>query len=188
MFHGVETQHSTAGASGGAGDRCWWWVQAPFLHTGCAFSVSSWGAASEGRFSPPRTTPSSPRTLPASVSRQRRGGEGGPGGSHAPAPSVGCSAPSTRADERRPPLSHAPTALPEQGGCYKGGLAAVRPVLPARKWPHGTAAACGFPQGNSGLGFSIAGGIDNPHIPDDPGIFITKIIPGGAAAMDGRLG
>ncbi|TKS72227.1 Disks large -like protein 3 [Collichthys lucidus] len=35
---------------------------------------------------------------------------------------------------------------------------------------------------------SIAGGIDNPHIPDDPGIFITKIIPGGAAAMDGRLG
>ncbi|NXU53381.1 DLG3 protein, partial [Turnix velox] len=39
--------------------------------------------------------------------------------------------------------------------------------------------------GNSGLGFSIAGGIDNPHIPDDPGIFITKIIPGGAAAMDG---
>uniref|UniRef100_A0A3Q2XFA4 Discs large MAGUK scaffold protein 3 n=1 Tax=Hippocampus comes TaxID=109280 RepID=A0A3Q2XFA4_HIPCM len=42
--------------------------------------------------------------------------------------------------------------------------------------------------GNSGLGFSIAGGIDNPHIPDDPGIFITKIIPGGAAAMDGRLG
>lgn len=43
-------------------------------------------------------------------------------------------------------------------------------------------------QGNSGLGFSIAGGTDNPHIPDDPGIFITKIIPGGAAAMDGRLG
>uniref|UniRef100_A0A8C5SQA7 Discs large MAGUK scaffold protein 3 n=1 Tax=Laticauda laticaudata TaxID=8630 RepID=A0A8C5SQA7_LATLA len=42
--------------------------------------------------------------------------------------------------------------------------------------------------GNSGLGFSIAGGTDNPHIPDDPGIFITKIIPGGAAAMDGRLG
>uniref|UniRef100_A0A672P4B8 Discs large MAGUK scaffold protein 3 n=1 Tax=Sinocyclocheilus grahami TaxID=75366 RepID=A0A672P4B8_SINGR len=42
--------------------------------------------------------------------------------------------------------------------------------------------------GNSGLGFSIAGGVDNPHIPDDPGIFITKIIPGGAAAMDGRLG
>uniref|UniRef100_A0A8D0AA87 Discs, large homolog 2 (Drosophila) n=1 Tax=Sander lucioperca TaxID=283035 RepID=A0A8D0AA87_SANLU len=43
------------------------------------------------------------------------------------------------------------------------------------------------PQGNSGLGFSIAGGTDNPHIGDDPGIFITKIIPGGAAAEDGRL-
>ena len=44
-----------------------------------------------------------------------------------------------------------------------------------------------WPQGNSGLGFSIAGGTDNPHIGDDPGIFITKIIPGGAAAEDGRL-
>lgn len=44
-----------------------------------------------------------------------------------------------------------------------------------------------LPQGNSGLGFSIAGGTDNPHIGDDPGIFITKIIPGGAAAEDGRL-
>uniref|UniRef100_A0A7N8WML6 Discs, large homolog 2 (Drosophila) n=1 Tax=Mastacembelus armatus TaxID=205130 RepID=A0A7N8WML6_9TELE len=43
------------------------------------------------------------------------------------------------------------------------------------------------PYGNSGLGFSIAGGTDNPHIGDDPGIFITKIIPGGAAAEDGRL-
>lgn len=46
--------------------------------------------------------------------------------------------------------------------------------------------ACMF-QGNSGLGFSIAGGTDNPHIGDDPSIFITKIIPGGAAAQDGRL-
>ena len=44
-----------------------------------------------------------------------------------------------------------------------------------------------FLQGNSGLGFSIAGVTDNPHIGDDPGIFITKIIPGGAAAEDGRL-
>ncbi|XP_077963435.1 disks large homolog 2 isoform X29 [Gasterosteus aculeatus] len=42
-------------------------------------------------------------------------------------------------------------------------------------------------RGNSGLGFSIAGGTDNPHIGDDPSIFITKIIPGGAAAEDGRL-
>ncbi|XP_072573725.1 disks large homolog 4-like isoform X2 [Paramormyrops kingsleyae] len=42
-------------------------------------------------------------------------------------------------------------------------------------------------RGNSGLGFSIAGGTDNPHIGDDCSIFITKIIPGGAAAQDGRL-
>uniref|UniRef100_M3ZL11 Discs large homolog 1-like protein n=1 Tax=Xiphophorus maculatus TaxID=8083 RepID=M3ZL11_XIPMA len=47
----------------------------------------------------------------------------------------------------------------------------------------------GFNQqfGNSGLGFSIAGGTDNPHIGEDPSIFITKIIPGGAAAQNGRL-
>ncbi|XP_057194631.1 disks large homolog 1 isoform X16 [Triplophysa rosa] len=42
-------------------------------------------------------------------------------------------------------------------------------------------------RGNSGLGFSIAGGTDNPHIGEDPSIFITKIIPGGAAAQDCRL-
>ncbi|XP_077414051.1 discs large homolog 1-like protein isoform X25 [Vanacampus margaritifer] len=42
-------------------------------------------------------------------------------------------------------------------------------------------------RGNSGLGFSIAGGIDNPHIGEDPSIFITKVIVGGAAAQDGRL-
>ncbi|XP_077053603.1 discs large homolog 1-like protein isoform X49 [Siphateles boraxobius] len=42
-------------------------------------------------------------------------------------------------------------------------------------------------RGNSGLGFSIAGGTDNPHIGEDPSIFITKVIPGGAAAQDRRL-
>jgi len=42
-------------------------------------------------------------------------------------------------------------------------------------------------RGSSGLGFSISGGTDNPHIGDDPAICITKIIPGGAAAVDGRL-
>lgn len=39
----------------------------------------------------------------------------------------------------------------------------------------------------SGLGFSIAGGTDNPHVGDDPDIYITKLISGGAAALDGRL-
>ncbi|KAG7525949.1 disks large-like 1 isoform X4 [Solea senegalensis] len=42
-------------------------------------------------------------------------------------------------------------------------------------------------RGNSGLGFSIAGGTDNPHIGEDPSIFITKVIAGGAAAQDARL-
>ncbi|XP_076323913.1 disks large homolog 1-like isoform X4 [Tachypleus tridentatus] len=42
-------------------------------------------------------------------------------------------------------------------------------------------------RGGAGLGFSIAGGIDNPHIEDDPSIYITKLITGGAAAADGRL-
>nr|CAD7445725.1 unnamed protein product [Timema bartmani] len=42
-------------------------------------------------------------------------------------------------------------------------------------------------RGGAGLGFSIAGGTDNPHIGDDTAIYITKLIPGGAAAADGRL-
>ena len=44
-------------------------------------------------------------------------------------------------------------------------------------------------RGGAGLGFSIAGGTDNPHVSNDTSIFITffKIIDGGAAAHDGRL-
>ncbi|XP_038153079.1 disks large homolog 2-like isoform X2 [Cyprinodon tularosa] len=42
-------------------------------------------------------------------------------------------------------------------------------------------------RGDSALGFTIAGGADNPQINNDPGIFITKITPQGAAAEDGRL-
>uniref|UniRef100_A0A669Q010 Discs large MAGUK scaffold protein 3 n=1 Tax=Phasianus colchicus TaxID=9054 RepID=A0A669Q010_PHACC len=106
-----------------------------------------------------------PLVLQLSLS-QRRGGEGGPGGSHAPAPSH--------------PSSLATHPLPAQSSPTQG--------LTGFWGQRETDAPCAFLQGNSGLGFSIAGGIDNPHIPDDPGIFITKIIPGGAAAMDGRLG
>ena len=40
----------------------------------------------------------------------------------------------------------------------------------------------------AGLGFSIAGGVDNQHIPGDSGIFVTKITEGGAAEVDSRLG
>jgi len=42
-------------------------------------------------------------------------------------------------------------------------------------------------RGGAGLGFSIAGGTDNPHVSNDASIYITKIIDGGAAAIDGRL-
>ena len=38
-----------------------------------------------------------------------------------------------------------------------------------------------------GLGFSIAGGEGNQHVPGDNGIFVTKIIEGGAAQQDGQL-
>lgn len=42
-------------------------------------------------------------------------------------------------------------------------------------------------KGGKGLGFSIAGGIGNQHIPGDNGIYVTKIMDGGAAHVDGRL-
>lgn len=42
-------------------------------------------------------------------------------------------------------------------------------------------------KGEKGLGISIAGGKGNQHIPDSDGIYITKIIPGGAADKDGTL-
>lgn len=40
---------------------------------------------------------------------------------------------------------------------------------------------------SAGLGFSIAGGVGNQHIPGDNSIYVTKIIDGGAAQKDGRL-
>lgn len=42
-------------------------------------------------------------------------------------------------------------------------------------------------KGGKGLGFSIAGGIGNQHIPGDNGIYVTKLMDGGAAQVDGRL-
>ena len=39
----------------------------------------------------------------------------------------------------------------------------------------------------AGLGFSISGGLGTEHLKSDHGIFITKIIPGGAADLDGKL-
>lgn len=40
---------------------------------------------------------------------------------------------------------------------------------------------------HTGLGFSIAGGVGNQHIPGDNSIYVTKIIDGGAAQKDSRL-
>ncbi|KAH3852827.1 synaptojanin-2-binding protein-like [Dreissena polymorpha] len=42
-------------------------------------------------------------------------------------------------------------------------------------------------RGTIGLGFNIRGGVDNPHITGDSGIFVTKIRETGAAYRDGRL-
>ncbi|XP_045168317.2 synaptojanin-2-binding protein-like [Mercenaria mercenaria] len=42
-------------------------------------------------------------------------------------------------------------------------------------------------RGSTGLGFNIRGGVDNPHIPGDSGIFVTKVRENGAAYIDGRL-
>lgn len=44
-----------------------------------------------------------------------------------------------------------------------------------------------FSSFSTGLGFSIAGGVGNQHIPGDNSIYVTKIIDGGAAQKDGRL-
>ena len=39
----------------------------------------------------------------------------------------------------------------------------------------------------SGLGFNIRGGVDHPHLPYDPGIFITTVKEQGIAARDGHI-
>ncbi|PAA46931.1 hypothetical protein BOX15_Mlig003967g3 [Macrostomum lignano] len=38
-----------------------------------------------------------------------------------------------------------------------------------------------------GFGFSIAGGVDEPHLPGDSRVFVTKVVPGGVAELDGRM-
>ena len=38
-----------------------------------------------------------------------------------------------------------------------------------------------------GLGFNITGGVDQPHLPNDTGVFVTKIREQASAAVDGRL-
>merc|ERR1712018_649665 len=40
---------------------------------------------------------------------------------------------------------------------------------------------------SKGLGIAIAGGLATPYKPNDNGIYISKIIEGGAASVDGRI-
>lgn len=40
---------------------------------------------------------------------------------------------------------------------------------------------------DKGLGISIAGGVSDPVDEEDNGIYITEIIPGGAAEQNGKL-
>uniref|UniRef100_A0A803J493 PDZ domain-containing protein n=1 Tax=Xenopus tropicalis TaxID=8364 RepID=A0A803J493_XENTR len=98
-------------------------------------------------------------------------------------------------DDDSPPLEHSPAHLanpmkaPELVHVSEKNLSQIESV---HGYVNGTEAEMEYEEitlerGNSGLGFSIAGGTDNPHVGDDPSIFITKIIPGGAAAQDGRL-
>ena len=42
-------------------------------------------------------------------------------------------------------------------------------------------------RGTKGLGFTIAGGIGNEHIPGDNRIYVTNVIKGGIAYIDGRI-
>lgn len=39
----------------------------------------------------------------------------------------------------------------------------------------------------AGLGFNIIGGKNAQYLPGDSGIFVTRVKPSGAAALDGRL-
>ncbi|KYO28681.1 hypothetical protein Y1Q_0005133 [Alligator mississippiensis] len=77
-------------------------------------------------------------------------------------------------DEDSPPLEQSPAHLPTQANSP--------PVIVNTD----TLEAPAYVNGTEGE-MDIAGGTDNPHVGDDPSIFITKIIPGGAAAQDGRL-
>nr|XP_004226645.1 synaptojanin-2-binding protein-like [Ciona intestinalis] len=56
----------------------------------------------------------------------------------------------------------------------------------AKAWEK-EAAVIKLERGGSGLGFNIRGGVDQPHLPNDTGIFVTKIRENCAADIDGRL-
>uniref|UniRef100_A0A6Q2X3B1 Discs, large homolog 4a (Drosophila) n=1 Tax=Esox lucius TaxID=8010 RepID=A0A6Q2X3B1_ESOLU len=63
----------------------------------------------------------------------------------------------------------------------------VRLYILRRKPPMEMVTQMKLVKGPKGLGFSIAGGVGNQHVPGDNSIYVTKIIEGGAAFKDGRL-
>uniref|UniRef100_A0A672J5W2 Disks large homolog 1 n=1 Tax=Salarias fasciatus TaxID=181472 RepID=A0A672J5W2_SALFA len=121
----------------------------------------------------------------------------------APAPPVSSGSPATNVSSSTIPSStpevqpgkvkyRAPLPPVQLGGSTSLSPNTSKPSSPSAAASPGAAvnsikSPSGSMKGNSGLGFSIAGGTDNPHIGEDPSIFITKIIPGGAAAQNGRL-
>uniref|UniRef100_A0A8C5RI80 PDZ domain-containing protein n=1 Tax=Laticauda laticaudata TaxID=8630 RepID=A0A8C5RI80_LATLA len=76
--------------------------------------------------------------------------------------------------------SKAVEALKEAGSIVRLYVRRRRPILE-------TVVEIKLFKGPKGLGFSIAGGLGNQHIPGDNSIYVTKIIDGGAAQKDGRL-
>lgn len=75
-------------------------------------------------------------------------------------------------------LSRTSEAFNSDNGC-----ATIATMIPTR-WEYEKIT---LERGSSGLGFTVAGGIDNPHYKDDNSIYITRFIPNGPAALDGRL-
>lgn len=63
----------------------------------------------------------------------------------------------------------------------------VRLYIRRRRSPSERVVELKLVKGPKGLGFSIAGGVGNQHVPGDNSIYVTKVIEGGAAHKDGRL-
>ncbi|KAM9777977.1 synaptojanin-2-binding protein [Neosynchiropus ocellatus] len=53
--------------------------------------------------------------------------------------------------------------------------------------PRGCVVDIELERGPAGFGFNIVGGVDQPYVKDDCGIYVVKIKDGGTAALDGRL-
>lgn len=92
--------------------------------------------------------------------------------------------PSSAAASQPPPVTGRIPDMKEIGRPPPQVLPTTVPPPPKDNWEYEEIA---LERGGSGLGFSIAGGVDNPHIGNDSSIYITKLIPGGAASVDKRL-